>query len=252
MKAWREAVNSLVGFRVFAKTQKSKFYETENGNELINNAEFTGDKIPSSGDPSKKELSDWRQQSEQFKKDKKNDDEHSDNGSPVVNVDTKRENVEEHMKGNKMYAQIGEPALDWRKRVADFNMKKKPDGTFEVSVSDVNTQPVSPKNDVQPIAPKVDGELQPLNEEDINGIVNNNNDTQKTSADVKEWTISKTGDIQLVGRECVENAGIFIYDGGKLVESSVIKKEGHAWREVVAQGVWESKLSKYLASKKKL
>jgi hypothetical protein len=64
-------------------------------------------------------------------------------------------------------------------------------------------------------------------------------------AGAKKWDIKKIGNLSLIGAECEKCAGIQIEKDGKAVESYMVNKDGHEWRSLVNQAVWESKMEEY-------
>lgn len=130
MKNWR---------KVFAKSEsfKDKFkrFPTENKQELINRAEFTGDKPPKSGDSAKKELDAWKAGDKLSKKDRAV--EQKSNGSAVLNEKVKREDFKSQKTSN------------WRDvliKTADVNFKQKQDGEVNISVTTPQPQTSSLDN----------------------------------------------------------------------------------------------------------
>ncbi len=60
----------------------------------------------------------------------------------------------------------------------------------------------------------------------------------------REWVIDKRGNLELVGMECKTKAAIVIRDvQGTIIDEHVVDKDGHSWREVIAQGVWQTKFT---------
>jgi hypothetical protein len=136
-------------------------------------------------------------------------------------------------------------------------LKKKPDGTFEVSISDIDTQPTNPEVPKTPNenanAQNTDKDMQGLDEASMNEILQQPAQPQaqaSANSNIEEWEINKIGNLKLIGRECDKNFGIFLYDGSKLIDSDIQPKANHSWREVIPQGVWESKMSRLAASSK--
>jgi len=70
--------------------------------------------------------------------------------------------------------------------------------------------------------------------------------TSKFYAAAKKWGIRKEGTLSLVGTECDKFAGVVIEKDGFIVESYITKKNGHEWRELVNQPVWEAKFDAHL------
>jgi hypothetical protein len=64
-------------------------------------------------------------------------------------------------------------------------------------------------------------------------------------AGAKKWDIKKEGSLLLIGAECEKCVGIQIEKDGKVVEAYMADKNGHEWREIVNQSVWEEKLKDY-------
>lgn len=69
------------------------------------------------------------------------------------------------------------------------------------------------------------------------------------ATDVKKWLIDKTGSYRLVGKECEKFAGIVITKDHREIESMRLRKDGHRWRELIPQAVWQAKLSEYASEK---
>ena len=65
-------------------------------------------------------------------------------------------------------------------------------------------------------------------------------------AGAKKWEIKKEGNLSLTGAECKTCAGIQIEKDGKVVESYMVNKDGHEWREMISEGVWASKFDEHL------
>jgi len=63
------------------------------------------------------------------------------------------------------------------------------------------------------------------------------------------WLIDTLGEYRLEGRECATHAGIRIMKGNEEIEFQKIAKQGHEWRELIPQAIWQSKLETYAAKK---
>jgi hypothetical protein len=72
--------------------------------------------------------------------------------------------------------------------------------------------------------------------------------TSKFYAAAKKWEIKKQGDLSLIGTECNKFAGVLIEKNGTIVESYITSKNGHNWREMISEGVWDQKFEDYLKS----
>lgn len=59
------------------------------------------------------------------------------------------------------------------------------------------------------------------------------------------WPISKIGNTVLEGFECAKDAGIRIVRGAEVLETVKYAKQGHSWRELINQALWEEKLKEY-------
>ena len=213
MKNWRN---------VFAAAKDEEFdgYKTDNGTELPNNAEFTGDKNPSGGEPAAIENKAWAAGDKEGAADRKRENAASDNGSALMGEKSKREDVGSHMKVK----------AGWRGVFADFNLKKKEDGSLEVNITD------------EPAGSLEDESVEIGPPPNIAPTLNSEPSVQASADGYKEWSINKKGSLELVGRECATHAAIAILDKGKEVMLHKVAKRGNSWREVIAQGVYESEM----------
>lgn len=126
---------------------------------------------------------------------------------------------------------------NWRntlETLADLNFKQKTDGTVEIhsdiEVNDDTAQPIPAANTVaKPVSPAP----QEANEQAVS--------TSSRSLSPKEWVIKKQGNLVLKGRECADACGIVIEKAGKVVDFERILKNGHSWRELINQAVWEER-----------
>jgi hypothetical protein len=69
------------------------------------------------------------------------------------------------------------------------------------------------------------------------------------SGEVKKWTIDQKGSYRLEGRECNTHCGVAIMKGAEEIEFQKVAKQGHEWRELIPQGIWQTKLETYASSK---
>ncbi len=91
--------------------------------------------------------------------------------------------------------------------------------------------------------------------------------SKKASVDdkVHEWIIKKEGAYTLLGRECKDNAGIFILNFPKgvlakaaslankldyAVDKEIVPKNGHQWRELINESLWISRFDDIVKGKK--
>lgn len=64
--------------------------------------------------------------------------------------------------------------------------------------------------------------------------------------------LTKKGNLSLIAQECSKYAKIAIRDNtGEDIEFYQVLKNGHSYRELISQGVWESKLDNYQSLTKK-
>ncbi|MCK9541063.1 MAG: DMP19 family protein [Novosphingobium sp.] len=113
---WRQKLAKSENFKDDFKPYKEK------KREIINRAEFTGDKFPKSGDPAKVELNHWKAGDSLGKKDRKT--ESTSSGSAVLNPKVKRENFKK--------------TSNWRDKLikkAEVDFRQKPDGEVSISVT---------------------------------------------------------------------------------------------------------------------
>lgn len=70
--------------------------------------------------------------------------------------------------------------------------------------------------------------------------------TQTSSKQSSEPVVlTKKGNLSLEASECSKFASIVIKDGEGIVEEYKVRKNGHPYRELISQGVWEAKLDSY-------
>ena len=130
-RSWRES------FNVFAKSQPfddkfDNYKLPKSKGELPNRAEFSGDKLPSSGDPAKKELTHWKDGESQFNKDKKVEDK-TKVPSPIMFEDNRREHIGKEKSERKS---------GWRNtllKFSDVNFNQAPDGGIKIEVTKDST-----------------------------------------------------------------------------------------------------------------
>jgi hypothetical protein len=210
MSTWRQAL---------AKDNKEFKPYKEDGVELPNQATFTGDKEPSSGKSSDKELKAWKSDDKVGVADRKRE-KSNDFNSALMQSKIKQENVGTHMKS---------ATLNWRQTFADFSLKKKNDGTLEVNITDVDTkQDENYSNNV--------GE-QSQTQQEVPPTLNS------MGSDSRVWTIAKKGSMVLKGIDSPKFATITITDGSEILLNHTVAKKGNSWREVIAQGRWETEFS---------
>lgn len=59
----------------------------------------------------------------------------------------------------------------------------------------------------------------------------------------RAWVIDRRANKVLLGTECNKSAGIELTDAdGKVLKSMAILKQGHTWRELIPQAVWQEEL----------
>ncbi len=212
MKKWRQTLASTEdGF---------KPYKTDAGNELPNRATFTGDKEPSTGNSSDTELKAWKSDDKEGAADRKRE-RATEFGSSMMDPKIKQENVENHMKAT----------AGWRGVFADFSLKKKNDGTLEVNITDTDSKveeaPVEmptanvPRQNTEPTPPTLNS----------------------MGSSSKVWTIAKKGSLILKGIDSPKFAAVTITDGADILLNHTVAKKGNPWREVIAQGIWETELA---------
>ncbi|MFA5398079.1 MAG: hypothetical protein WC346_18850 [Methanogenium sp.] len=242
---WREFFKIGATFNIKKKdieVPELERYKTPNKNELPNNAKFTGDKPPSTGDSYKKELSTWKTQNKEYEKAKKKEGK-SPQGSSVLNED-RYESVEEKVKDKNVTPAImgGYIKRSWKEIFADMTVKKKPDGTIEMNIDESNfSQDTSLQQPIDPSLqqPQVPPQTQPVQEE-----------VKEASVKIKEREIKKVGNFSLIAKECNTHAAIGIYKGKEEVEFHKIAKNGHQWNEVISQGLWETKFDEIVENAK--
>ena len=61
----------------------------------------------------------------------------------------------------------------------------------------------------------------------------------------KSVVLTKKGSLSLEANECSKFASIAIKDGEDVIEEYKVRKNGHPYRELISQGVWEAKLDNY-------
>jgi hypothetical protein len=197
---------------------KPDFYKTPNKTTLPNNAIFTGDKIPKSGDPSQVELNAWHLQNKEFSNDKAKEDKDSYRGSPLTSGNARKENVENQIKKK----------FSWIEVLSNISIERKPDGNIKVLVEE-NTTPSTELSQVQT----------PQQESQHNQGIQSKE--KSSSNQVNSWVIKKNSNFSLVGKECKDYCGIGIYENGKEVEFYKVAKNGHSFEEIIPQGKWETR-----------
>ena len=128
-RSWRE---------VFAKSQPFKdsfenYKIPDSKGKLPNQAEFTGDKLPSGGDSAKKELEHWKGGNTQYNKDK-TVEEKAKIPSPIIFEDNRREFIGK----DKVERKSG-----WRgffQKFSDVNFNQSPDGGVKIEVTKDSTE----------------------------------------------------------------------------------------------------------------
>jgi hypothetical protein len=157
--------------------------------------------------------------------------------------------------------------INWREILAaaepDINLKRKPDGTLELNV--MHPSGIDNADDTyaeQPTATS-DTTVPPTNMESTQQAEQtpvtssiHKQACKESAEEVNEWIIRKEGSYVLLGRECKDKAGIFILNFPKdalaksanlqdklafSVDKEIHEKNGHTWRELISQGLWETK-----------
>lgn len=214
MQNWRETFN----------TTAFKPYRSNKGTDLQNMAEFTGDKIPSTGDPSKIELNSWHSGNEVSKKDRVEESK-STGGSPLLNTSVKRTSTP---------FQKNATNLNWRAVLGNVNFEQKPDGTIKIDVDYSNENAVV--NDTAGAIPAATPSVSPPAATSPVAV-------NKKASSINEWEIKSKGDLKLLGKECADSCGIFISKSGSIIDSQRVAKSSKSreWHELINQGVWETK-----------
>jgi hypothetical protein len=223
MKGWRE----ILSF----KKEEDKFtpYKTENGVEIPNNAEFTGDKVPKSGDPAKKELEAWREGDKISLKDR-NKEHKSPKGTPLL------------FEGYELTP--SSTRKSWRNVFSDVSFKQKPDGTVAIDVSYNNTN--APTQEEHQWEQEQQGTQTPPAsteppETDQTPLQEKEGSRKLCSDGITRWVIQKKGSMELLGKECPNGCGIEIKKEGSVVEDYKVDRNGREWRELINQAVWEAR-----------
>ncbi|MFA5724141.1 MAG: hypothetical protein WC979_07845 [Candidatus Pacearchaeota archaeon] len=305
--------------------QKPGVYKIPDGKQIPNNATFTGDKFPSSGNPVNKEQSAWKEGNGLQRSDSKKEIS-VDKNSPLMDGKTRRERFESlRSRSASRFFQKASNIPDWRytflTKKADTSVKTKPDGSLQIDITtplpgqgvqqgvqqgqvsapiSPEVQPIEPTEPEKKISEKSASERKAFyesnpefktwlaakskdqeflqeyhtymdrehlsNEEPLvfedwafgefnhEKEYNQKNQPQPalsttTSIEPTTWLIDQKGDYRLEGRECVTHAGIRIMKGNDEIEFQKIAKQGHEWRELIPQGVWQTKLELYASAK---
>lgn len=223
---WRKLAESFNLTKSDITVPELKRFKTENKVELPNNAEFTGDKLPSEGDSAQAELKAWKEGDKLFKKDTKQEDKDTSHGSPLTSEKVKRDDVDDHAKKNDLYSSLMGGKLGWYERLSSMQMDRKPDGTIKLLIDDSPQQP----------------EPQVQQEEEVP-------QSQVKASKVESWIIKEAGNLQLIGKECTTHCGIAILQNGVEQEFHKFAKNGHLWEELINQGLWESKFDSLVKNK---
>lgn len=129
-RSWRERM--LVTAKSEPYTDDFDNYKVpDSTGKLPNRAEFSGDKLPSTGDSAKKELTHWKDGNSQYEKDKKVE-EKAKVPSPIIFEKNRREFM-----GNE----IAERKSGWRNtllKFSDVDFNQSPDGSIEIKVKNEN------------------------------------------------------------------------------------------------------------------
>ena len=306
----------MLNWRVIFSTkedQKPGVYKSPAGKRIPNNAEFTGNKFPSSGNPVKHEQSAWAEGNKLQQSDSKKEIAVKQN-SPIMDEKTRREKFEslKTKSASRFFVQSSEPS-NWRSffltKKADTSFKQKPDGTLQIDVTTPRPgQPQldgqAPNQEIVPQAPATPATETEQPEEkkssEKRAFYEDNQDFMKwfseksqdpnfielyhtyverahldnteepeifeewaykrymdevaqvpvsASEKVSSWTIDEKGDYRLEGRECKTHCGVAIMKGNEELEFQKIARQGHEWRELISQGVWQNKLEQYASQK---
>lgn len=118
-KNWRESLAS--------ETPNSDFkrYKTDNNVELPNKVEFTGDKLPSSGDSAKKEVDAWESGSKLFEKDRRREDSGVEYGSALQSEKVKRDDAQGHVSDSEGHAKPSYASQATKKDKLDLEREQR-------------------------------------------------------------------------------------------------------------------------------
>ncbi len=231
MVDWKGVLSFIKISNLTEDEKNFKPYKSEDGEEIPNNAIFTGDKFPKSGDPAKIELNDWHKEDNQSKKDR--DIEHKAGpGSVIAWEGISKEFKREASKRN------------WRTVLADVSFKQKPDGFIQI---DVNYP-----SDTAPTQEEYQWESN--NSKQSEGSENEQSETPQSTqksknqqkADLQYWVIRKHGNLELVGGKSDRECSVKIVKNGTIVDDFKVNREGRDWRELINQSVWEARFDSLL------